>query len=332
MKKKYKKVNGYHFPFLLRGLGRSVLMFSLLFLQSCIEDIDLSSSGGGEFKIVIEGKIENGKVAEVFVMRSSPLTSTKDYSSYFFLYDNATVSISDGITTEKLRPTLTTSPVISYKDYPETAYHFPYLGTSLIGIPGKTYTLTVIAAPNPDKPNELRTYTATTTIPLPIKLDSVWWKKQAPYDTLGYAYAHLTDPVGKGNAYRWYAKRANKLYEKGEKKDRRYLAPLGGVFDDQFIEATSFDLFFARGTDPSDSLTQEIRTDINTYFKKTDIVYVKFCTIDQASFKFYSTYEAAYQTNGNPFASPASIISNISGGGLGIWAGFGCTYDTIYPK
>ena len=331
MKKQYKKVNSNLFPLHSGVLGICVCIFSLLFLNGCIQDIDLSSAGGGEYKIVIEGKIENGKVAEVFVLRSAPLTSTKDYGTYSILYDDATVTVSDGLTTEKLKPSLHTKP-LSGSGHPETTYYVPYLGTSIIGTPGKIYTLTVIAAPNPDKPNELRTYTATTTIPAPVKLDSVWWVKQAPYDTLGYAYAHLTEPAGLGNAYRWYAKRANKWYEKGELKDRRYLAPLGATFDDKFIDGKSFDLFFARGTDPSDSLTQEIKTDINTYFKQTDTIYVKFCTIDQESFKFYSTYEAAYQTNGNPFASPVSIISNISGGGLGIWAGFGCTYDTIYPK
>jgi Domain of unknown function (DUF4249) len=331
MKKKHKNVNSYHFPLLWRGLGTSVLMFFLLLLQSCIQDIDLSGAGGGEYKIVIEGKIENGKVAEVFVMRSAPLASTKDYGNYAFLYDDATVTISDGTTTEKLKPTVTTKPP-SIDLHPESTYYAPYLGSTIKGTPGKTYTLTVIAAPNPDKPNELQTYTATTTIPMPVKLDSVWWVKQAPHDTLGYAYAHLTEPAGKGNAYRWSAKRANKWYEKGEKKDRRYLAPLGATFDDQFIDGTNFDMFFARGTDPSDSIIQEATTDINTYFKQTDTIYTKFCTMDKEAFKFYSTYEAAYQTNGNPFASPVSIISNISNGGLGIWAGFGCTYDTIYPK
>ena len=323
------KIYNHRFLSFWRGLGSFVLMVSLLFLQSCVQDIDLSSAGGGEYKIVIEGEIENGKVAQVFVLRSAPLTSTLAYGNYAFILNEATITISDGIKTEKLHPTYIS--MNNYTDYPETAYHFPYLGTSILGIPGRTYTLTVVAAPDPNKPNELKTYTATTTIPTPVKLDSVWWEKQAPYDTLGYAYARLTDPVGLGNSYRWYAKRENKWYANGESGDRRYLAPVGATFNDQFFDGKSFGLFFERGIDPSDSYIPTI-TGLNTYFKNTDTIYVKFCTIDQASYKFYSTYETAYQTNGNPFASPVSIISNISGGGLGIWAGFGCTYATILPK
>ncbi len=323
MKKKHKKVNGYHFPLLWRGLGRGVLILSLTFLNSCIQDIDLSSAGGSEIKIVIEGRIDSGQPAEIFVTRSDLLSSTRDYKKNYFFVIDAKVTISDGTTTEMCT-------LVSKLD-PESAYYAPYKGKVVIGTPGKTYTLTVVAQPDPNV-NIYKTYTATTTIPNPVKLDYVWWKAQAPYDTLGYAWAHLSEPAGLGNAYKWYAKRANKWYEKGELKDRRYLAPPGSTFNDQFIDGKSYDLSYARGTDPSDSLTQVTTNGLNTYFKQTDTVYIKFCTIDNSTYKFYSTYEAAYQTNGNPFASPTSIISNINGGGLGIWAGFGCTYDTIYPK
>ena len=96
------------------------------------------------------------------------------------------------------------------------------------------------------------------------------------------------------------------------------------------------DIFFNRGLDPSDAFTQDkLASNNNTslfyYFKKTDTIFIKFTTIDQNTLKFFTTYEAAYQSNGNPFASPVNIISNIEGGGLGIWAGYGVTYDTIYP-
>ncbi len=69
---------------------------------------------------------------------------------------------------------------------------------------------------------------------------------------------------------------------------------------------------------------------MNLYFKKTDMIFVQFCTIDQNTAKFYTTFEAASQSNGNPFAAPVTTMSNINGG-LGIWAGFACTYDTIRP-
>ena len=35
-------------------------------------------------------------------------------------------------------------------------------------------------------------------------------------------------------------------------------------------------------------------------------------------------------SNGSPFASPINIPTNISGGALGIWAGFSPYHDTLY--
>lgn len=297
----------------------SILFFT--FFSSCTEDVNLTVVGG-EIKIVIEGKIESGKVAEVFVMRSNPLSSSRDYKDFYFVAD-AVITVSDGTTSEKLK-------LVTQFD-PEAAYYVPYKGSTIIGTPGKTYTIKIVAAPDPDN-KVLKTYTATTTIPALVSLDSVWWKAQAPYDTLGYVWAHLSEQAGMGHAYKWFAKRANKWYEKGELKDRRYLAPPGSTFDDKFIDGKSFDLSYYRGLDPSDSLTQADPSELMNYYKNTDTIFIKFCTVDLVTTKFYTTYEAAYQTNGNPFASPVSVQSNISEGGLGVWAGFGCTYDTIVPK
>lgn len=324
MNKNKIKNNNICLLHLVRRVLSGVLIMPLLFLGSCVEDFDLSGVAG-EPKIVVEGKIENGKTAEVFVLRSNPLSSSADYASAAFVFD-AIVIVSDGIVSEKLK-------LFTIVDS-GSAYYIPYKGVSVIGAPGKTYTITIIAAPDPAK-NVLKTYTATTTIPPLVSLDSVWWEAQAPYDTLGYVWAHLSEPAGIGNAYKWFAKRANRWYapgNPGEKKDRRYLAPPGSTFDDKFIDGKSFDFYYNSGIDPSDSLTQIDDTGLNTYFKKTDTIFIKFCTIDQAAARFYTTYDAAYQTNGNPFASPTSIQSNISDGGLGVWAGFGCTYDTIVPK
>jgi hypothetical protein len=36
------------------------------------------------------------------------------------------------------------------------------------------------------------------------------------------------------------------------------------------------------------------------------------------------------QTNGNPFASPTFIPTNITGGAIGVWAGFSPSFDTLY--
>jgi hypothetical protein len=281
-------------------------VFLVALLQGCTKDINLDITGGGG-KIVIEGNIENGKYAEVIVTRNSPVSEQLDLRK--ILVDNAFVFVSDGFLTDTLIFSL------------DSAASIPliYKGNKIIGITGKTYYLTVIA--------DGKTYTANTIIPTPVKLDSVWWKPQPDKgDSLGFAWARLTEPSGQGNAYRWFAKRAS--------KDRRYLAPFGASFDDKFIDGKSFDFYAIRGNDPTqpeDENDRNSRRD-GVYFRKEDTIHIKFCTTTNEVFRFYVTYESALQSSGNPFASPTSVKSNISGGGLGVWAGFGATYDTIYPK
>lgn len=298
---KEKNISALFF-FLQKRLFISFLLLITL-LVSCTEDINLSVVGG-EKKIVIEGTIENGKAAQVVVTRSSPVSQAIDFAA--ILVTDAQVYVSDGAITDTLTLMLDST----------SAFPLVYKGSAIVGQPNHTYSLTVVADGN--------TYTATTTIPTPVALDSVWWKAQPPEDTLGFAWAHLTEPAGYGHAYRWYSKCPD---------DRRYLATTGSTFDDKFIDGKSFDFAYNRPTDPT---APEVETDDDSfysgYFRKSDTVYVKFCTIDHITAKFYTTYETAMATNGNPFASPVTVISNINGGGLGVWAGFGCTYDTIMPQ
>lgn len=279
------------------------ILFTVLLFSSCTEDINLNIVGG-EDKIVVEGTIENGKPPVVIITRNSSVSKALNFDSILVL--DADVYVSDGANEEKLFlwiDSASSIPVV-------------YKGSSIIGTVGGTYKLTVNFRG--------KTYTATTTIPTPVALDSVWWQVDPPNDSVGYAWAHLTDPPGYGNAYRWFAKLP---------RDRRYIAPMGASFDDKFTENRSFDFYSLRSIDATSELEEDTGGGFDKYYyKKTDTVYIKFCTIDYAAFRFYYSYETALQSNGNPFASPTAVQSNISNGGLGVWAGFGATYDTIYPK
>lgn len=282
-----------------------ISLFAVMFLMvlvSCEKDINLNIVGD-EGKIVIEGNIENGRHAQVIITRNSAVS--KQLNLLDILITNAQAYVSDGAATDTL-----TLAIDSTSSIP-----LVYRGSKIVGLPGKTYYLTVIA--------DGKIFTASTTIPNPVKLDSVWWKPQPNRaDTAGYAWAWLTEPPGYGNAYLWLAKRAT--------KDRRYLAPMGASFDDKFIDGKSFEFYALRGMDPT--ATEEEPGDIRYLFKHTDTICIKFCSIDYPTYRFYYSYETALQSNGNPFASPTSVRSNISEGGLGIWAGLGAVYDTIYPK
>ncbi|MCW3084197.1 MAG: hypothetical protein JWP12_1563 [Bacteroidetes bacterium] len=288
----------------MKKLFISIIAVSLL--SACTEDINVTLPGS-QSKVVIEGSIENGKYPEVILTKNIPLFSSVSGGGLtdLFILD-ARIYVSSNGMVDTLGLTVDSSSSLG----------LVYKGHTIIGIPGQSYNLTVIAQGN--------TYTATTTIPAPIALDSVWWKADPPHDSVGFANAHLSDPSGLGNNYRWLAKRP---------RDRRYIAPGGATFDDKFIDGKSFDFAYDRGYDATDVVnTPENDPDGQRgYYLLTDTIYIKFCTIDRASKDFYTTFETAIQSNGNPFASPVTVLNNINGGGLGVWCGSGVTYDTIYP-
>lgn len=283
--------------------------------SSCSEDINLSVAKGPA-KIVIEGSIENGKYAEVIVTRNSALSDAVDFSK--ILVTDAIVYVSSGGITDTLH-----FNIDSFASIP-----FIYKGSTILGAVGQSYNLTVIA--------DGKTLTATTTIPTPVALDTVWWKAQPPNDSLGFAWAHLSEPAGLGNSYKWFAKKPlSHIIYNGQSVilNRRFVSPYGGSFDDKFIDGKSFDFAYDRSYDPTEvTYTKDEPKEERGYYKPTDTICIKFCTMDFASSQFYSTFDQALQNNGNPFASPVTILSNIKGDdGLGVWAGFGATYDTIFP-
>ena len=60
-----------------------------------------------------------------------------------------------------------------------------------------------------------------------------------------------------------------------------------------------------------------------------DTVTLKWCSIDKATYDFWSTYEYSLGTLGNPFSTPIHVKSNISNNALGIWAGYGAVFKTL---
>lgn len=278
----------------------------LVFFVACEEDLNVKLPGSTD-KIVIEGSIENGKYPQVLISKNVALFSSISGTNLSdFLVLDAKVYVSNGFITDTLALTIDSASSLGVV----------YKGSAFTGVVGQNYYLTVIA--------EGKTYTAVTTITPPIALDSVWFQTQPPSDSLGYAWANLKEPSGLGNNYRWFAMRQG--------KDRRFIAPFGATFDDKFIDGKDFNFAYSKGYDPTDlnnNNNQEPQEEVG-YYHPGDNIIVKFCTLDRASKDFYTTFEAALGNNGNPFASPVTVLSNINGGGLGVWCGYGVTYDTIH--
>ncbi len=191
---------------------------------------------------------------------------------------------------------------------------------ALFGEVGRTYTLRVEA--------EGHLLTSTTRIPPPVALDSVWFKlslERPGDDTLGYAWARLSDPDTIGNYYRWMARRTTRRAN-GTLKDPVFISPLGHTFEDKYVNGLTFDMSFIRGR----QFFSEELDDLGTagYYKVGDTIAVKFVSIDYPEYQFYTSYDENVGSTGDMFGTPVNARTNIQGG-LGIWAGWGVYADTI---
>jgi len=294
-------------------------------------------------KLVIEGRIESDGITKtpplITLSKSSSFFGTTSFDALANLQvHNAQVSITvDDVIyplEELCVATLDTSFIPFIADFlgveAEDLASFNFCvytvpiadllsGTFLSGEVGKTYHLRVVS--------EGTTYTSTTKIPAINTLNNVWYMP-ALDDTFGFAWANMADPDTIGDAYRWFAKRISHTI-KGDQKDAGFIPPAGSAFDDKFINGLEFDFAYDRGHPPGDH-SEEFDTELSHYFKKSDTIVIKFTTIDLKVYRFLRVFEIEISSAGSPFASPSTIPTNIEGGGLGLWAGYGVSYDTIY--
>ncbi|MCX6275358.1 MAG: DUF4249 domain-containing protein [Bacteroidetes bacterium] len=289
------------------------ILTGLLLLSSCEKNITVDLPDV-EQQLVVEGYIYQDTFPYIFLTKSSPFFDELDSAAVqAYVVRGATVIISDGFTTDTM-------------DEFENGFFHVYYSLNMRGVAGRSYSLRIEA--------DGMKATASTYLPHAIALDSVWWKPDGNKDTLGFAWAHLTDPDTIGNYYRWFAKRINRYTygdNIGEQKDFDFIAPLGSTFEDRFINGKSFDFGYNRGQLNNSTKEDDGFSEERGYFKKGDTIVVKFCTYDQANFNFWRDAENQIQSNGNPFSNPSPIFGNIDGG-LGVFGGYGVSYDTIVAR
>ncbi len=280
------------------------LFFLTLFFYACQKDVELNLPPYNP-QLVIEGNIESGQPAMVFISRNSAyFGKTDSLTMAKMLLVNASVMVSDGAQTDILEPAFN----LNY--FPP----FFYKG-KMKGEIGKTYTLTVVADGN--------TYQASTSIIKPIKADSAWFKLDPPdQDSFGYVWARFTDPSIERNFYRIFSKRFH--------QDSIFIPVLGSVYEDRFFNGKTFNFSVMRGN----QFLSNTKNDKNEKFgqyKLGDTILLKISSIDEAHFNFWRTVEQEMYSGGNPFSSPIPIISNINNA-LGVWGGYGSSIDTIIAK
>ncbi len=276
-------------------------------LVACEKELDLNFPATPS-KLVVEGWIENGMNAEIILSHSAPYFSDIDSNTIRqFAETHAKVTLRSSDNEE----ILTLKPSNSY--FPP----YVYRSVDMKGESGRTYSIEVIYTR--DTITWIRdTVTATTTIPEPVALDSVWFAADPGMGAKGRLWIRLTDDAMQKNFYRLMYKR------KG--KDNKYVSTNISTFSDVLINGKTAEMGFLRG------LSSMIAAGEDNYFKTGDTISVKFCTIDEEQFKFWNVFQGKVLASANPLAtSNNQLISNIRGG-LGIWTGYGATYYEIYAK
>ena len=294
----------------------------VLLLMNCQKQIEFDLPPV-EQTFVVEAVVESGLPPRVIVTNTQGYFDPLDSSSFLNMFvDDAVVELSDGDTTYELIYSFVNSNGVILPGY--TSFD-----PDVIGQYGKNYSLHVQVG---DKEAH-----AKAQIPQPIILDSLWFFAYEAYDSLGFIWAKFTDPDTVGNCYRWFAQRINSYaynydppYDnvKGTMKDNRPLAPIGSSTDDKLFNGLTFDFAFPRGEDgilegPDDEGIEE------GFYKRGDTVLVKSTTTTYPTYLYVRAMENQAVSNGSIFSSPGNLPYNVEGDGLGVFIGYGVSYDTL---
>ena len=257
-----------------------------------------------EQKLVIDGAIEQGQFPLVYLTLSSGFYDPVDSLNLLdLIVTTARVSVSDGENEEVL--TL----------FRNEGYFPPYYyrGTDLRGKVGQEYTLEVRSR------GEI--YSATTSIPAPVILDSLWFLPDGSSDSLGNIWVRFQDDGDQTNHYRSFTRIIG--------QENRYIPAYQSTLSDRAFNGESFRYPILKQPSDFTKIAQDI------HFTKGDTVNVKFCTLDQVHFDFWRTLERELYSAGNPFGSSGNEVeSNIRGTkpALGVWGGYGASYHRIVLK
>ena len=268
-------------------------------------DFDLEET---EPKLVVEATIENNQAPRVVLTSSLSYFATINPQLLVNSFvRNAEVYVSNGTLTHKLKEyAVPLAPGFSLYYYGVDSAN---LQTAFTGEEGNAYTLRIVS--------NGQEYNAQTTLPIITKqINEIFWKNAPPTvdSTKAVVMIKATDKPGYGDYVRYFTKR----------NSENYLPGLNSVFDDLFIDGTSYEIQVEPGWNRSLDREEE-----DAFFSKGDTVTIKLSAIDKATYDFWRTMEYSYASVGNPFSTPVKIAGNISGGALGYFGGYASLYKSI---
>jgi Domain of unknown function (DUF4249) len=289
-----------------------LLVISLALIGSSCEKAINFKLDTTQPSLVVEASIESAQPPTVILSSSFDFFSniSAELLANSFVH-NAVITVSNGVKTHQLKEYSYATPA-NLKVY-YYSIDSSNLATAFVGTFNTSYTLNILV--------NGKTYTASTTIPVPAKrVDSLWWKRAPnnPDSSKVVLVGKVTDPPGYGNYIRYFTKVNSDPFYPG----------LNSVFDDQVVDGTTYTVDVERGVNRNEKLDMKDYT----FFKLGDTITLKFANIDKATFDFWRTMEYSYSSIGNPFSSPTKVLNNINGA-LGYFGGYAVQYTSIIvPK
>lgn len=297
----------------------------LLLLYACEEEFIPEISTDPE-DIVVEGYIEAGDIPlppYVILTRSLPFFTTFGFGDLdnLFVHD-AIVTVSDGeqtVTLEELcwndfdeevqalLQELLEQSGVGLDTIPGNLCVYFDRTLSMIGETGKTYDLRIEA--------EDKVLTASTSIPEPVLIDSLKFIKPSGVlpDTLLELRGFFSDPPGVNNFYRYF----NSI------NGGRFIPGFNSVVDDAFFDGQQFEFPIPKA-EPRNTTADPAEFGLH---RVGDTLILKWSTIDDAHFRFWSTLEFN-AVNQGPFSAYSRVETNINGG-IGVWGGYNSGYYNL---
>ncbi len=291
--------NFNHIKFLPEFLRRFII--PAIIIAGCSRELDINIPEP-ESKIVIEGWIEQGKPAKVLLTQSVPFFSDLDSASLMEVpITHARVSV----IAETEYEILTLIPNVSF--FPPYVYN----STEIKGSVKERYRLEV--------EYQGEKLVASTTIPEPAYLDSIWFTPETGFDSLGRIWIQFTDNPLTLDYYRILTQTLG--------KDKRYIPTKDiSTFSDRYFSGETIKLGLLRGIGSILDIGEE------QLYRLGDTVNIKFCTLDKEHYEFWNSVQAMIITSSNPYAASFQTVQSNITGGFGIWGGYGSSYYTFVIK
>lgn len=252
----------------------------------------VQESGIPSTPLVVDGWIDAGGHPVVMVTRSvSPtgsLQDDKELASKVVSY--ASVYVDDG------------TKRVQLEGRRDDSYFPPYIYTSdaITGEAGRSYRLEVVYP-------GINAW-AETTVPAPIELDSLPVHVSGRADSLYTVTACFRDNPSTKDYY--------KCFTMVEGVNTSWTSSFLGAVDDATVQGEYMRIPVVRGWDILEMYRQPL-------FRLGEKVHIKFCTIDEVSYKYWTGYDDVTGFARNPFFPVSANVATNMHGALGFWGGYG---------